>query len=542
MSVAPGKTGQDLRQTCDVIVVGAGFAGLYALRRLRSAGYTVQLVEAGSGVGGTWFWNRYPGARCDVESIDYSYSFDDELQQDWVWSERYAAQQEILRYLDNVADRFDLRRDILFNTLVEAAHFQQESGGWLVLTTAGELRSTFCIMATGVLSSVKPPDFEGLEDFTGEWFHSARWPSEGVDVAGRRVAVIGTGSTGVQIIPVVAQAADHVTVLQRTPNFSVPARNRPLAPEVLDSVKSTYADRRARARVSTSGVPLDVTPEPGKDVPEEERRARYELGWAAGGVPGLLRAYSDIMVDPDVNESFASFVRDKIASIVSDPVTAETLTPYGYPIGAKRLCVDTDYFETYNRHNVTLVDLNADPIVRITANGIQTAAQHIAADVIVFAIGFDAITGALRQIDIRGRDGERLADHWLGGPKAYLGLAVAGFPNLFVVNGPGSPAVLGNVVMFVEQHVDLIATLLERLRTEGASTIEALPEAEEDWAAHVHDLAAGTLFPAAKSWFVGANIEGKPRRFMPYAGGLGRYRTECDEALEDDLRGFRLMY
>ena len=541
MSNARAGSAPNLPETYDVIVVGAGFAGLYALHRLRSAGFSVLVVEAASGVGGTWFWNRYPGARCDVESIDYSYSFDEQLQQDWVWTERFAAHAEILSYLDHVADRFDLRRGIRLETQVVSAHFQPGTDDWLLRTAAGsELRATFCIMATGALSSVKPPDFDGLADFTGQWHHSARWPAAGVDMAGMRVAVIGTGSTGVQIIPVVAREAAHVTVLQRTPNYSVPARNRPLGEGELDAVKANYADRRARGRVSASGVPLDFVPGSGKGVRDAERRARYDVGWAAGGVLGLLRAYTDYIVDPEVNESLAQYVRDKIAATVTDPATAERLTPHGYPIGAKRLCVDSSYFETYNRDNVTLIDINEDPIVRVTVNGIETANGHVDADVIVFAIGFDAITGAVRQIDVRGRDGEPLNDHWHDGPKAYLGLAVAGFPNLFLVSGPGSPAVLGNAVAFIEQHVEFIDAVLQRLRDQGMRTIEADPAAEEHWAKHVHDLAAQTLFPTVKSWFVGSNIDGKPPRFMPYAAGLHSYRTECDEVLDQDLRGFFL--
>jgi len=531
----------DPAEVYDVIVAGAGFSGLFLLHRLRSAGFKVLVIESGGGVGGTWYWNRYPGARCDVESVDYSFSFDEGLQQEWVWTERYAGQAEIRRYLDHVADRFDLRRDIRLNTRVDSAHFRSDTADWLVHTSDGAtLISRFCIMATGPLSSIKPPDFEGLADFAGQWYHSARWPQEGVDFTGKRVAVIGTGSTGVQIIPTVAKLAEHVTVLQRTPNYSIPARNRPMSKEELDEVKATYADRRVRARMAASGVPNPPVLEPGEGVPEDEKRAHFERGWAIGGVVGILRAYSDIITSTEVNESLARFVRDKIADTVHDPVTAEKLTPRDYPLGAKRLCVDSNYFETYNRPNVTLIDVNADPIVRITPRGIQTATGHIDVDIIVFAIGFDAITGAVKEIDIRGREGLTIQDHWREGPKAHLGLAVNGFPNMFLMTGPGSPAVLGNVVTFLEQQVEMIATILEMVRSDGARTIEAEQEAENTWAAHVQEIASQTLFMKGKSWFIGANIEGKPVGFLPYAGGLVRYHAECEAMVEAGLRGFSL--
>ena len=535
---APTTAPQDV----DVIVVGAGFAGLYLIHDLRRRGFSVRAFEAGSGVGGTWFWNRYPGARCDVESIDYSFSFSEELQQEWVWSERYATQPEILRYLDHVADRFDLRRDIAFETRITSAHFDEDDARWTVTTDRGERhRARWCVMATGTLSSVNRPDFDGIDEFRGEWHHTARWPEGGVDFGGRRVGVLGTGSTGIQAIPVIAAQAEHTVVFQRTPNFSIPARNRPLTAEELEGVKATYADRRARARVAPSGVPSDRTPTPGADATPEERLAAYEAGWAVGGAPGLLRSYSDLLLDEEVNDSIADFARGKIRSMVDDPATAQALVPHGYPFGGKRLCVDTDYYPTYNRDDVELVDLQRSPIARLVPEGVQLEDGTVhEIDVLVLATGFDAITGAVRAIDIRGRDGRGLSDAWTDGPEALLGLAAPGFPNLFLVNGPGSPAVLGNAVTFIEHHVDWIGDALSTLRDDAVATIEATPEATHEWSDHVDEVAHRTLYPKAPSWFVGANVPGKPRRFLPYAGGLDRYRAICQEVADEGFRGFRL--
>ncbi|WP_433503005.1 flavin-containing monooxygenase [Pseudonocardia halophobica] len=517
----------------DLAVVGAGFSGLYLAHRATQAGLSVRVLEAGSGVGGTWFWNRYPGARCDVESIDYSYSFSEELQQEWQWSERYASQPEILRYLEHVADRFDLRRHISLDTRVTAARFDESADTWTVTTERGEeITASFVVMATGGLSAPKRPDFPGLEDFRGDWYHTARWPDGGVDFTGKRVAVVGTGSTGIQAIPQIAAQAEHLVVLQRTPNFSVPARNRPLEAEEIAAVKADYAGRRARGRVAPSGVPSDTQPQPGAGTSLEERSAHYEAGWAKGGAPGLLRSYSDLLLDEEVNASLQDFVREKITEIVDDPQTAATLSPYGYPIGAKRLCVDTDYYATYNRPNVELVDVRKTPITGITEAGIRTGDTVHEVDVLVFAIGFDAISGAVREIDVRGRGGRSLSDAWSDGAEATLGLTVGGFPNLFLVNGPGSPAVLGNVVAFLEHHVEWITDCVEYLRRNGICTIESTPESDAAWARRVDEVAATTLYPKADSWFVGANIPGKPRRFLPYAGGLHTYRERCARAAE----------
>ena len=525
----------------DAIVVGAGFAGLYALHRLRGLGLSVRVLEQGDAIGGTWYWNRYPGARCDIESMDYSYSFSEELEQEWEWSERYPAQPEILRYLNHVADRFDLRRDIELRTRVAAARYVDER--WEVTTEDGtRYTATYCVMASGCLSSVHRPAFEGLDDFEGDWYHSARWPEEGVELAGRRVGVIGTGSTGIQLIPQVAKEAEHLYVFQRTANFSMPAHNEPLDPAVQQAIKADYGERRRRSRESLSGAPTshpDVLPQRSAlEVTPEERERAYERGWAQGGIGGVTLAFNDVISSAEANATAADFVRDKIRSIVRDAATAEALCPTSHPVGTKRICVDTGYYETYNRDNVTLVDVGDAPIVRLTPRGIETASDAYELDVIVFATGFDAMTGALLDIDVRGRGGRSLQDKWSAGPRTYLGLATAGFPNLFIVTGPGSPSVLSNMVLSIEQHVDWIADCIGYLREQALATIEATPEAEDGWVAHVAEVAEATLFPRAGSWYVGANIPGKPRVFMPYLGGVGAYRTHCETVAANGYQGF----
>jgi cation diffusion facilitator CzcD-associated flavoprotein CzcO/acetyl esterase/lipase len=536
---------RELSRDYDAIVVGAGFAGLYALHRLRSLGLRVRVLEQGDGVGGTWHWNRYPGARCDIESIDYSYSFSEELEQEWEWTERYPAQPEILRYLNHVADRFDLRRDIALGTRVEQAHYDEALGRWLIGTAGGErYAATYCVMASGCLTSLHRPDFEGLDDFEGEWLHTARWPEGGVELAGKRVGVIGTGSTGIQLIPRVAREAEHLYVFQRTANFSMPAHNAPLEAELQDALKAGYRERRQIARESLSGVPRshpDAIPQRSAlAVGDAERERIFERGWAEGGIAGVLLAFNDINFDAAANRTAADFVRSKIRTIVENPATAEALCPTTHPIGTKRICVDTDYYATYNRPNVTLVDVASDPIERLTARGIRTASAEYELDLVVFATGFDAMTGALLEIDIRGRDGRTLRDKWAEGPQTYLGLATAGFPNLFLVTGPGSPSVLSNMVLSIEQHVDWIADCIGHLRDEALATIEATPDAERAWVAHVDEVAHQTLFPQAASWYAGANIPGKPRVFMPYLGGVGNYRTHCDGVARAGYEGFAL--
>jgi cation diffusion facilitator CzcD-associated flavoprotein CzcO/acetyl esterase/lipase len=526
----------------DAIVIGAGFAGLYALHRLRGLGLTVRVFEQADDIGGTWYWNRYPGVRCDIESVDYSYSFSEELEQEWDWSERYPQGPEILRYLNHVADRFDLRPDIQLNTRVVAATYTEERQGWEVQTADEERYSArFCVMATGCLSSVNRPEFEGLDEFDGDWCHSARWP-EGIDLAGKRIGVIGTGSTGIQLIPQLARQAAHLYVFQRTANFSMPAHNHPLEPEAQRAVKAAYAERRRLARESLSGVPRshpsNLSQRSALEVTPPERRTIYERGWAEGGIGGITLAFNDISTHAEANQTAAEFVRSKIRQIVRDPATAEALCPTTHPIGTKRLCVDIGYYETYNRPNVTLVDVRSDPIEQVTARGIKTTAREYELDVIVFATGFDAMTGALLEIDIRGRGGRPLRDKWSEGPRTYLGVAIAGFPNLFVVTGPGSPSVLSNMVLSIEQHIDWIADCIEYLRERRLDTIEATPEAEERWVAHVREVAEATLFPRANSWYIGANIPGKPQVFMPYLGGVGSYRARCESVAGNGYEGF----
>ena len=524
----------------DVIVVGAGFSGLYALRRLRAMGFTVRVLERGNGVGGTWFWNRYPGARCDIESVDYCYSFSEELLDDWQWTERYAAQPEILRYLNHVADRFDLRRDIELETEVKEMRFDDDANRWVLDTADGRrFSSQWCVMATGNLSSIKAPSFEGVDEFEGEWFHTARWPEEGVDFTGRRVAVIGTGSTAIQAIPQIARQASQLYVFQRTPNYSMPAQNRPLTAAELQEVRRNYEHRRRLAEQSEAGVPFPAPETSTFEVTPAERRRMYEEGWQRGGINALSYAFTDFFSSQAANSSAAEFARARIREIVRDPEVAEALCPYQH-IGTKRTCVDIDYFETYNRDNVRLIDLRREPLEKLTPRGVRTASAEYEVDCIVFAIGFDAMTGALIDIDIRGAEGRGLREHWSAGPRTYLGIAVAGFPNMFVVTGPGSPSVLSNMVVSIEQHVDWISDCIEAMRRRGIDRVEATPEAENDWVHHVSEVAGATLYPLATSWYVGANIPGKARVFMPYVGGCGPYRQECDEVARRGYHGFRL--
>ena len=525
----------------DAIVVGAGFAGLYQLHSLRRAGFTARVLEAGDGIGGTWFWNRYPGARCDIESLDYSYSFSKELEQEWVWTERYAPQGEILAYIEHVADRFDLRRDIQLQTRVTAARFDEADDRWLVTTEAGECFSArYCIMATGCLSIPQAPKFPGLERFEGSWHHSSDWPRQGVDFSGKRVGVIGTGSSGVQMIPVIAESAAQLTVFQRTANFSVPAQNEPLTPEVLAEVKQNYDARRARAREAVTGHYLISNDKSALEVDDAERREQFEWRWrGAGGGFRMLRAFNDLLVNKQSNELAAQYVRGKIRDIVRDPATAELLCPRDdLPFGTKRLCVDTNYYDTFNRPNVSLVDVRSDPIVEVTPTGLRTGTREFPLDVIVFATGFDAMTGALKSIDIVGRGGRSLRDKWADGPLTYLGLAVSGFPNLFVLAGPGSPSVLSNMVLSIELHVDWVTRCIDEMRSKGLTRVEAEQASEDQWVAHVNEVAARTLYPTANSWYMGANIPGKPRVFMPYVAGVPAYRKIVETVTAKGYEGF----
>ncbi|WP_409185909.1 flavin-containing monooxygenase [Amycolatopsis sp. VS8301801F10] len=523
----------------DALIVGAGFSGMYLLHRLRGLGLAARVYERGEDVGGTWYWNRYPGARCDIESVDYSYSFSPELEQEWEWSERYAAQPEILRYAGHVADRFDLRRDIQFGAQVLSAEFDEAAGRWHVRTDLGELIvARYVVLATGCLSAGNVPDLPGRDAFRGETYHTGDWPHDGVDFAGKRVGVLGTGSSAIQSIPLIAEQAAHTVVFQRTPNFSLPAHNRPLTPEFRAEVKRDYPRRREIARYNSGGV-TRADPEIGAlEVTDEERREIYERQWRAGGL-NFASLFNDLRTDRAANETAAEFIRGKIREIVEDARTAELLSPKDYPFGAKRPCVDTGYYATFNREDVQLVDLRTEPIAEITPHGVRTAAAEYEVDCLVYATGFDAMTGAVNAIDIRGRGGESLREAWAAGPRTYLGVGCAGFPNLFLIATVGSPSVLSNMMTSIEQHVDWVADCIGRLRAEGFDTIEATEEAQNEWVAHVNELAAGTLFLDAASWYLGANIPGKPRVFMPYVGGVGVYRELCDRIAAEGYRGFR---
>jgi cyclohexanone monooxygenase len=524
----------------DAIVVGAGFAGLYALYKLRGMGLSARVLEAADGVGGTWYWNRYPGCRCDVESLDYQYSFDEELLQEWRWSARYPAQEEILRYLNHVADRYDLRRDIALNTRVTAAVLDEDDGTWTVTTEAGEQHTArFVVMATGCLSVPKGPEVPGADTFAGDIHHTGRWPHEGVDFTGRRVAVIGTGSSGVQAIPVIAEQAAEVTVFQRTPNFIAPAWNGPLDPETAREVIATYGERRRRIRESLTSIHYPAGERGALELSDEDRLRELEARYAAGGL-NMVGVFTDVMIDPAANEHVAEFFRGKIRERVADPDIAEALTPRSYPWGTKRPCVDTGYYETFNRENVRLVDLRTEPLEEIVAAGVRTGERTYEADVIVFATGFDAMTGALNAIDVRGRGGAALRDAWEAGPRSYLGIGVAGFPNLFLVTGPGSPSVFSNMVVSIEQHVDWIADAIAHMRERGLRTMEPTEEAQDAWVAHVAEIADFTLVSRADSWYMGANVPGKPRVFMPYLGGVGPYRRRCEEIAAAGYEGFAL--
>lgn len=524
----------------DVIVVGAGFAGLLLLHRLRPLGLRVKVLEAGNDVGGTWYWNRYPGARCDVESIEYSYSFSEALQQDWVWSERYAGQPEILRYINHVADRFELRRDIDLGTRVTQARFEPGRNQWTVRTDTGrELGARFCIMATGNLSKARLPDIPGIESFSGRWFHTSAWPQEPVDFTGLRVGVIGTGSTGIQVIPKIAEQAARLTVFQRTANYVIPLRNGPLLQEVLAAAKADYPQLRQQARESPSGVAgFNVPTQSALEVSPAEREAAYESRWNWGGI-GLTRAFNDVIFDAEANRTASEFVIRKLHEVVRDPATARMLTPR-YPIGTKRLCADTHYYQTFNRDTVQLVDIQQHPITAIDGDTVHTSHSAHPLDALVFATGFDAMTGTLLSIDIAVQGGPSLRSLWADGPHAYLGLMVAGLPNLFLVTGPGSPSVLSNVVVSIEQHVDWIADCLAHLQRQGLDHIAAEPEAQAAWQEHVSEVANRSLLAQAVSWYTGANIPGKPRVFMPYMGGVGAFRQHCEAVAQDNYRGFAL--
>ena len=526
----------------DALVIGAGFSGLYQLLCLRDRlGLSVQLLEAGAGVGGTWYWNRYPGARCDSESHSYCYSFCDELMREWEWSERYPGPPEILRYLNHVADRFDLKRDIRFNTRVTSAHYDETANLWRVSTGAGEvLTAQFLITAVGCLSSANIPNNPGLDTFAGRWYHTGQWPHEGVDFSGNRVGLIGTGSTGIQAAPVIAETAAHLTVFQRTANYSVPARNAPLTPEFKRYVKENTAEIRQVMHSTVNGHPWPIADRSALETSAEKRHALYEAAWETGGLR-FRATFRDLVTDKAANDTAAAFIRAKIRQIVKDPATAAKLSDFDHPYAAKRPPIDTDYFETFNRDNVALVDVRAEPIERITPRGIRTRDAEYPLDIIVFATGFDGMTGSLTRMDIRGRHGLSLTKAWAAGPRNYLGLQVAGFPNLFTVTGPGSPSVLCNMPVAIEQHVEWITDCIGHMRKSGLTRIEPRDEAVDSWVAQVNAAANATLLPQAKhSWYLGANVPGKPRVFMPYAGGMAHYRKICADIAARNYEGFTL--
>lgn len=529
-------------RTFDALVIGAGFSGIYQLLCLRDRlGLSVQVLEAGTGVGGTWYWNRYPGARCDSESHSYCYSFSDELMREWEWSERYPGPSEILRYLNHVTDRFDLKRDIRFNTRVTAAHYDATANIWRVSTEAGEkFTAQFLITAVGCLSSANIPNIPGLETFGGRWYHTGQWPHEGVDFTGKRVGLVGTASTGIQAAPVIAETAAHLTVFQRTANYSVPARNAPLTPEFKRYVKENTAEIRKVMHSTANGHPWTVADRSALETSPEERQALYEAAWETGGLR-FRATFRDLVIDKAANDTAADFIRGKIREIVKDPATAAKLSDFDHPYAAKRPPIDTDYFETFNRDNVALVDVRAEPIDRITSRGIRTQDAEYPLDTIVFATGFDGMTGSLLRMDIRGRDGLSLAKVWAAGPRNYLGLQVAGFPNLFTVTGPGSPSVLCNMPVAIEQHVEWITDCIAHMRKNGLKRIEPRDEAVDSWVAQVNAAANATLLPQAKhSWYLGANVPGKPRVFMPYAGGMAHYRKICADVAARNYEGFTL--
>jgi cation diffusion facilitator CzcD-associated flavoprotein CzcO len=527
----------------DAIIIGAGFSGLYALHKLRdSLGLKVRVLEKGDGVGGTWYWNRYPGARCDSESYYYSYSFSSELEQEWEWSERYPDHEEIRRYLNFVADKFDLRPDIQLSTKMTSGTFIEAENCWEVQTEAGEtFRAPFLITGVGCLSTANVPDIPGLDRFAGEWVHTGAWPHEGKDLKGKRIGQIGTGSTGIQAAPALAEDAAHLTVFQRTANYSIPARNAPLEKNTQREIKANYSAIRDKARAAPNGHPFDFSQTPAMSVSNTERRDIYEKAWDVGGLR-FRAAFKDLLSDETANASASDFIRAKISEVVTDPEVAARLTPQDHGFATKRPPIDTNYFETFNLGHVTLVDVKEEPIIEIVPEGVRTTKKTYPLDLIVFATGFDAMTGALLSLNLTGSGGKTLKDSWKAGPRTYLGLQTPGFPNLFTITGPGSPSVLCNMPVPIEQHVNWIAQCISQMKKKGLTRIEAEQEAADDWVAQVNDAANATLLPmASSSWYLGANVPGKPRVFMPYAGGMANYAQICDRVADENYRGFSMV-
>lgn len=528
--------------TYDAIIIGAGFSGLYQLHKLRDElGLSVRVFEMGGGIGGTWYWNRYPGARCDSESYYYCYSFNKEVEQEWEWTQRYPEHSEIRKYLNFVADRLDLKRDIQLDTRVTSAAFADATNTWTVRTEKGEIYvAPFLITAVGCLSTANVPKLKGLEAFKGQWYHTGAWPHEGVDFTGKRVGQIGTGSTGIQAAPVIAEQAEHLTVFQRTANYSIPARNAPVTYSDIKLTRDNYDDIWRRARASTNGHPFTVSERSALSVSDKEREELYEKAWKRGGLR-FRATFSDVLSNAKANDTASNFLRRKIKEVVKDPKIAEMLTPHDHGFATKRPPIDTNYFETFNRDNVDLVDIKREPIVEVMDKGIRTTEREYELDIIVFATGFDALTGPLLALNIAGSKGYELKEAWATGPRTYLGLQTPHFPNLFTITGPGSPSVLCNMPIAIEQHVDWITNCIRDLRAKGLKRIEAKPDAAERWVDHVNEAANATLLPmASSSWYLGANVPGKPRVFMPYAGGFARYAGICKEVAEGGYRGFAL--
>ncbi len=529
----------------DAVIIGAGFSGMYMLKSLRDKlGLKAKVFERGHGVGGTWYWNRYPGARCDSDCYIYCYTHDKQLLQDWNWTERYPEQPEILRYLEHCAERFDVKRDIEFGKSVTSTVYDEGTRLWTVRTEQGDVvTARYVIAAVGSLSTTNIPPFKGLDQFKGKAYHTSQWPHDGVDFTGKRVGVIGTGATAVQAIPEIAQQAKHLTVFQRTPNFCVPARNGKVDPAVAKARKANYAQVVDTIRNSFFGFELAFIMKSVLETTPAEREAEFDRMWDQGGFAFWLANYQDMFFNKEANDLIADYLKRKIRTTVHDPVVAEKLIPKTYAYGTKRQPLDTNYYETFNKANVVLVDAAADgPIEEITDKGIRAAGRLHELDIIVIATGFDATTGPLKKRGIEGRGGKSLADDWADGPQSYLGLSVAGFPNLFTITGPQSPSVLSNMPVSIEQHVEWVTDCIEHMQKNGLHTIEATPEAQQAWVAHVNEIVNMTLMVQADSWYMGANIPGKPRRFMPYLGpeGLGGYRRKCTEVASKGYEGFAL--
>ncbi len=524
----------------DAVVIGAGFAGLRALYRLRSMGKNVAVLEASEGVGGVWFHNGYPGARCDVESYDYSYSFSPELEQEWRWSERYATQPEILRYINHVADRFDLRKDIRFNTFMEEARYDEKAARWTIRSKDGRVWSAqYFVMCVGQLSSPKAPNYPGQSEFKGEIIHSAVWPKHKVEFAGKRVAIIGTGSSGMQMTPIIAKEAKHLTVFQRTANFSIPASNAPVSDEEDRLVKATYRERREQAWNSPTGLGFKPNKQSALDVSQEERDKVYEAAWNRLGY-GFALSYFDILLSKPANDTAAEFIRKKIASVINDPVVREKLVPKGHAFAARRPSVDSGYFQAFNRDNVELADVRESPIVEFTSDGIRTTAKAHAFDMIIFATGFDAFTCSLLKPNIVGRAGRTLREKWSAGPITQLGVSVSEFPNMLIVVGPGSPSLLSNVMVSTEEQIDWLAELIRHMDSHQIVEFEAESDAEISWVAHVNERAKETLYMTADSYYNGAEVAGKPKVFMPYSGGVRGYRRILQKCAQEGYSGFAL--